>query len=373
MKIAPFKLERYFARWEFAVDYMLSGSDMESYRMSDLLVLADDESRRLWDDLALCYTEAPGHPLLRAEIASLYEGIAPEQVLTFAGAEEGIFALVNVLLGPGDHAVVTWPAYQSLYSIAEATGAEVTLLELQEAEGWRLDIDALRSALRPNTRLIVVNSPHNPTGTLLERETFDALIALTEEAGITLLSDEVYRWLEHDPAMRLPAAAERSARAISVGVMSKAFGLAGLRVGWLVCQDMELLAKVAAFKDYTTICNSAPSEILSLIALRAKDTILTRNRGIVLENLALLDSFFARHNDLFSWVRPAAGCIAFPKLHDTMPIDWFTEALIEEEGVLLLPGTAYDHDGNNFRIGFGRLNFPEGLERVERFVQRHLK
>lgn len=373
VQLPDFTLERYFARWEFAVSYVLCGSDVESYRVEDLLTLADPESRELWNTLALGYTESLGHPLLRQAISTLYEGVASDEVLTFAGAEEAIFILMNVLLGPGDHAIVTWPGYQSLYAVAEATGAEVTLLPLDASNNWRLDLDALRSALRPTTKLIVTNFPHNPTGAQLDRATFDALVSLADETGAYLLSDEVYRLLEYDPADRLPAAVERSRRAISLGVMSKAFGLPGLRIGWVATHDAELLRRMAAFKDYTTICNSAPSEILALIALRARETILARNREIVTRNLELLDRFFIDWSGVFDWVRPRAGSIAFPRLCTEMPIEQFAAELVEQEGVLLLPGSVYDHPGNHFRIGFGRTNMPEALAGLQRFAQRRLR
>ena len=171
VRIADFALERYFARWEFAVEHLLCASDVQAYPMAELLALADDETRALWDGLELGYTESTGHPLLRREIAALYETIEPDEVLTFAGAEEAIFCLANVLLGPGDHAIVTWPAYQSLYEVGRAAGADVTLHELHESDGWAIDIDRLRAQVTPATRLIVVNTPHNPTGMLVDRAT----------------------------------------------------------------------------------------------------------------------------------------------------------------------------------------------------------
>ena len=142
MRIAEFALERYFARWEFAVEHVLCASDVQGVPMAELLALADDETRALWDGLTLGYTESTGHPLLRREIAALYDGIEPDEVLTFAGAEEAIFCLMNVLLGPGDHAIVQWPGYQSLYEVARPTGADVTLHELHEADGWVARRDA---------------------------------------------------------------------------------------------------------------------------------------------------------------------------------------------------------------------------------------
>ncbi len=374
MRIAEFALERYFARWEFAVEHLLCASDVQGYPMADLLALADDETRDLWDGLQLGYTESTGHPLLRREIASLYETIDADEILTFAGAEEAVFCLVNTLVGPGDHVIVTWPAYQSLHEIARAVGADVTLHELRETTGWALDPDALRRQVSPSTRLIVVNAPHNPTGMLPDRATFDAVVAIAAEAGAHLLVDEVYRGLEFDEVDRLPAGADVLPTGVSLGVMSKSYALAGLRVGWLATHDRALLARVAAFKDYTTICSSAPSEILSIIALRARATVLDRSRAIVAGNLDRLDAFFAGWPDRFSWVRPRAGSIGFPRL--TVPgirIDDWSAALVEAEGVLLLPGSQFGYPGNHFRLGFGRTDLPEALERLEAFATRTLR
>ena len=374
MRIADFALERYFARWEFAVEHVLCGSDVQGYPMAELLALADGEARALWDGLALGYTESSGHPLLRREIAALYEALDADDVLVFAGAEEGIFCLANVLLDPGDHAVVMWPGYQSLYEVGRATGADVTLHELREADGWRLDVDLLRRQVTPSTKLIVVNAPHNPTGMLPDRATFDVLVAVAEDAGAHLLVDEVYRHLEFDPADRLPAAADALERGISLGVMSKSLAMPGLRIGWLATRDRDLLARCAAFKDYTTICSAAPSEILALIGLRARETVLGRSRAIVDANLERLDAFFDAWADRFTWVRPTAGSIGFPRL--TVPgvaiDDWATQ-LVESEGVLLLPGSQFGFGGNHFRLGFGRTDLPVALDRLEAFAERTLR
>jgi aspartate/methionine/tyrosine aminotransferase len=374
MRIADFALERYFARWEFAVEHLLCASDVQAYPMDELLSLADDETRALWDGLTLGYTESTGHPLLRREIASLGAGLEADDVLVFAGAEEGIFCLVNVLLGPGDHAVVTWPGYQSLYEIARATGADVTLHELREDADWRLDLDLLRGQVTPSTKLIIVNAPHNPTGMLPDRATFDGVVAIAEEAGAHLLMDEVYRFLEFDADDRLPAGAAVMARGVSLGVMSKSFAMAGLRIGWLATRDRDLLARCAAFKDYTTICASAPSEILALIGLRAREAVLDRSRGIVTANLERVEAFFEAWPDRFAWVRPRAGSVGFPRL--TVPgvgIDDWAAGLVEAEGVLLLPGSQFGFGGNHFRLGFGRTDLPVALERLEAYAARTLR
>jgi aspartate/methionine/tyrosine aminotransferase len=372
MQIRPFALERYFAQHEFSAELLLCSSDVESYALRELLALADDETRALWDELSLGYTETAGHPLLRAEIAALYPGLEPDDVLVFAGAQEAIFAFAQAGLGGDDHAVVVTPDYQSLHEVARAAGAEVSSVELEHASGWTLDLDEVRRALRPDTAAIVVNFPHNPTGAHIDRPTLDGLVEIAEEAGAHLFSDEVYRWLEHAPAALLPGAAELSARALSLGVMSKTFALPGLRIGWLACRDRELLARIAAIKDYTTICSSAPSEILALIALRRREEVVARSRAIVDANLPLLDEFFARWNGVFEWVRPRGSAIGFPRLVADVAIEDFARALVDEEGVLLVPGSIYEHPGNHFRIGFGRRNMPEALARLERFAGARL-
>jgi aspartate/methionine/tyrosine aminotransferase len=370
--LREFQLERYFARHEFSTPFLLCSSDVESYQLDELLALADEETAALWGRLGLGYTESAGHPLLRAEIARLYDGLCADDVLVFSGAEEAIFAFANVGLDRGDHAVVVWPAYQSLYELAGAAGAEVTLVRLEHEAGWRLDVEAVRAAMRPNTRAIVVNFPHNPTGAHIDRPTLDALLELADEAGARLFSDEVYRWLELHPADHLPGAAELSERALSLGVMSKTFASPGLRIGWLATRDRALLERLGALKDYTTICNSAPSEILALIALRARDQVVARTRAIVDANLPLVDDFFARWRGVFEWVRPRGASIGFPRLLGRTPIDDFARELASSEGVLVLPGSLYDHPANHFRLGFGRRNLPEALTRLDRFAAQRL-
>jgi aspartate/methionine/tyrosine aminotransferase len=373
MRLPPFELERFFARYEFEVPYLLSSSDVEPFSMTELLGLADESGRERWDGLALGYTEPQGAPFLREAIAELYTGVEPDDVLVFAGAEEAIFAFAGVALEPGDHAIVVWPSYQSLHELARAAGADVTLLALDHESGWALDLDELERSLRPRTRAIIVNFPHNPTGAHLDRASFERLVGLADEAGARLFSDEVYRWLEHNEALRLPAAVETSQRALSLGVMSKTFALAGLRIGWLATHDRELLGRLAAFKDYTTICNSAPSEVLASIALRALDRVVARSHSIVAANLPLLDDFFQRFDEAVEWVRPRAGPIGFPRLTVAgTDIDRFCEELARDAGVLLLPGTVYGDDRKHFRLGFGRRSMPDALERFEAYLARRL-
>jgi aspartate/methionine/tyrosine aminotransferase len=366
MQIADFALERYFARWEFAVRHVLCASDAEPLPMAELLALADADARDKWDSLRLGYTESLGLPALRAEIARLYAGLDADDVITFAGAEEGVFLYMHAALRAGDHVVVVWPAYQSLHEVARSIGASITLVPL-DSRDWSLDVDAVAAAMRPNTKAIVVNSPHSPTGAQLDPGQFARLVDIAELHGVHLFSDEVYRFLEHG-APRLVTAAETSPRGVSLGVMSKAFGMAGVRIGWIATRDRPLRERLASLRDYTTICSSAPSELLSLIGLRARDRLVERTTSIICANLALLDDFFRRQAERFSWVRPRAGTVAFPRLIDRNADD-FAAGLVEREGVLILPASLFGYPGNHFRLGFGRRDMPEALERFERFSE----
>ena len=366
MKIPPFKLERYFAQYEFNVQYLLCSSDCESVTVQDLLELepgAQESLQRCW----LGYTESPGSASLRQEICRIYTTIQPEQVLVHSGAEEAIFLFMQAVLQPGDHAIVHWPCYQSLVEVASAIGCEVTLWQADERNGWAPDIDALKRNIRPNTRVVVLNTPHNPTGYLMGQDAFLEVNRLTQERGIPLFSDEVYRESEYHLADRLPAACDVNELAVSLGVTSKTYGLAGLRIGWIATHNAEIYARMAALKDYTTICNSAPSEFLAELALRHREKLAQRNLEIITGNLAILDGFFERHARAFSWIRPNAGSIAFPHLKGEA-IDLFCHTLVTQAGVLLLPGSLFDDRGNHFRIGFGRKNLPEAVTRLEEFL-----
>ena len=366
MKIAPFRIEQYYAVHEFTAPYMLSSSDAESVAIADLLALEPDALERLLAQ-RLGYTESVGAPELRAAIAPIYETLSPDDVVVVAAAEEAIFVAYHALLEPGDHVVVETPCYESALQVARSAGAAVTEWRRSASDGWAHDLDALRSALRPDTKLVYINSPHNPTGMQMSREVLDAVVGLCAERGAWLFSDEVYRELEHDPADRLPAACDLYERALSLGSMSKTYGLPGLRLGWLACRDRDALQRIVDLKHYTTICSSAPSELLSALALRHRDVLADRNRGIVLANLPLLDAFFERHADVLSWVRPTAGPIGFPRLHGVDDATAFCEQLVAAEGVLLLPGAVYDEPGH-VRVGFGRAAMPEALERLERYI-----
>lgn len=369
MQLEPFHLERYFSRYEFSARYLLSSSDCESVAMAELVAGADEECRSLWDGLTLGYTESPGLPLLRHEIAALYEGLGADEVLEVV-PEEGILLAMMVLLEPGDHVVTTWPGYQSLFGVAERLGCEVTYWQPEEDDDWRFDPHVLRAALRPTTRLVVVNFPHNPTGSLPSRGDFDEILGMVEDAGAHLFCDEMYRWLEQDAGERLPSAIERYGKAITLCGMSKTFSLPGLRVGWLATHDGELLRRIAAAKDYTTICAGAPGEILAVMGLRARDEIVAGNLRRIATNADRVEALAAARPGLFEWVRPRAGSIGLARLGVEEGALAFCQRLVAEAGVMLAPSTVFGYGDAHVRFGLGRATFPEGLDVLEEWLDR---
>lgn len=372
MLLPEFRLESYFGVWEFKARYHLTASDAETLPMHDLLEMADAGDRKRWEQMRLGYIPSEGTPELRQAIAATYDAIEPEDVLCFAGAEEGLYCAMHALLQAQDHAIVLVPNYQSMESVPRSI-CEVSGIALNERRGWNLDIEELRAALRPNTRLVALNFPNNPTGKIVDRRTFEAIIELCRERGIYLFSDEVYRGIERDESVRLPQAADLYERALSLNVVSKAYGLPGLRVGWIACRERDLLAHMLALKHYLSICNAAPSEILAVIALKARHRILTRNRDLAAENLRALDSFFTRHIERFEWYPPDGGCIAYPRYLGADGVEAFCKRLLEEAGVLLLPASMYRSEllalpRDRFRIGYGRSGISAALSAFDAFL-----
>lgn len=371
--LRDFDLEVYFSRWQPVARHHLTASDSETLTLSELLALGDAADRRAWESLSLGYVDPRGTERLRRAIAAGYADLGAAQILCFAGAQEAIHTAMHALLAPDDHAIVVTPNYQSMETIPKGLCA-VSGVTLDPADAWSLDIDAVAAALRPATRLIAINFPNNPTGKILERERFQALVALCERRGIWLFSDEVYRLIERDPAMRLPAAVDVSERGLSLGSLSKSFGLPGLRVGWIACRDRALLERMERVKHYLSICNAAPGELLAAIALESADHILARNRRIAAENVGRLNEFFGAHRELFHWYVPDGGVVGYPRYNGAEGVEAFCARLIERHGVLLLPASVYRSDlaatpVDRFRIGFGRSDLAAGLDALRAGIQ----
>ena len=371
MPIEPFGIERFFAKHEFSTPHLLGVSDCESMAIGDLLELEPGADRGL-TELRLGYTESEGGIELRKAIAATYQGLGPEHILVHAAGVEVIYALAHAVLGKGDHAIVQTPCYQILRSAPAMTGAEVSLWAGRPEDDWAPDPRDLARLIRPETRLIVINTPHNPTGHQFDREDLEWLLQMGEERGILILVDEAYRGAEYDPTDRLPSAAELSESACSLGLLSKGYGLPGLRVAWLATRNAKVRQAVSIFKDYTTICSPGPSEYLGALALRHSEVLLGRTRERLKTNLALLEIFMDKYSDIFDWVPPQAGPITFPRLTSGSAAD-FSARLREEAGVLVVPGGLFDAKCEAIRIGFGRAAFPAGLEVMDQWMEQKLK
>ncbi|MFE0028546.1 aminotransferase class I/II-fold pyridoxal phosphate-dependent enzyme [Amycolatopsis sp. NPDC059021] len=372
--LPEFRLESYFSRWEFVAKYHLTASDAQTVSKAELLAMASPEDRERWEGMDLSYSETYGLPALRAAIADTYENLEAEDVLCFAGAEEALNLAMHVLLDADDHAIVVTPNYQAAETIPLSI-CEVTGIALDPSDGWSLDVDALERAIRPNTKVISVNFPNNPTGTIPGRRTWERLVRLAEDHGIRLFSDEVYRGVELDAETTLPQAADLSAGALSLNVLSKAYGLGGLRIGWIACRDRTLLRRLERAKHYASICNSTVSEVLALIALHCRESLLDRNRRIIAANVPRFDAFFAAFPDLFEWQPPKGGCVTFPRYLGADGVEAMCADLVAEAGVLLLPASLYVSEltpvpTDRFRVGVGRKDPQEALEVWASWIER---
>jgi aspartate/methionine/tyrosine aminotransferase len=376
MQMLPdFRLETHFSKWEFKARYHMTASDAESMSMRNLLAMATPEEREAFEGMWLGYTETFGAPDLRDAIAATYAAQSASDILCFAGASEGIFAANTVILDKDSHAIVVTPNYQSHETLPVAI-CDATWVPLDPEDNWSLDIDRVAAAIRPNTKLMTLNFPHNPTGAILPLDRYQALIELCRKHGIYILHDEIFNGLGPSDAQHLPFIADVYERGLSLNVTSKAYGLPGLRIGWIACQDGNVLSKMERMKHYLSICNSGPSERLAMIALRNRDKILARNCAIVDENLPKWDAFFARHKDLFEWQRPDGSCMAFPRYKGADGVEAFTTSLVEESGVLFLPSTIYSSDlsptpQDRLRLGFGRANLDEGIAALDAHLMRN--
>lgn len=372
--LPDFRLETHFSKWEFKARFHMTASDAESITLRELLAMGTPQEREQFESLWLGYTETFGAPDLRAAAAAMYETRSAEDVLCFAGASEGIFAANTVLLDKDSHAVVVTPNYQSHETLPIAI-CEATGVPLDPEDNWSLDIDRVKDAIRPNTRLVTINFPHNPTGAILSLDRYEALIELCRKHGIYILHDEIFNGLGRSGVQHLPFVTDLYERGLSLNVTSKSFGLPGLRIGWIACQDRELLSKMERMKHYLSISSSGPSERLTVIALNNRKKLLDRNNAIVDKNLPKWDAFFAAHESLFDWYQPDGSCMAFPRYKGRDGVAAFTQSLVEEAGVLLLPSTIYRSElgptpKDRFRLGYGRTGLDAGLAAMSDHIAR---
>lgn len=353
-----FLLERYFARHEFSARFMLSSSDCDGLPMEQLISLADSSELTLWKGLRLGYTESPGSIFLREKISALYSAISPDDTVVASPGELN-YITMNLLTGPGDHAVVVSPSYQSLYEVIRSTGCDVSFWRPEEGT-WKFDIDALEALIRPQTKLIVINFPHNPTGAYISVKELTKIVDIARRAGAWLFSDEMYRSLLIEENLEeLPAVCDIYEKGISLWGMAKSFALAGLRIGWIACRDRQFLQRVLSFKDYLSICSSAPSEVLAAIALGHKEKLISDNISKIKSNLHIFSRFAAGSAIFGNFTPPRAGSVAFVPVNCAGTSLQFSDSLVERTGIMTVPAEMFEYPGRYLRIGFGR----NGLEK----------
>jgi len=369
MKIETFALERWMTTWETQVEYDIAESGIYPMSVNELLDLLPDvelESTLAGLlDLRLGYSEAPGSIELRSLLAETYKDTGPDNILVTTGAIEANFLAFNVLLDPGDHVVAVYPAYQQLYSVPRAIGCDVSLWKLRPENEFRYDLDELKTLVQPNTKLIVINTPHNPTGAMLSADDLRRIYALAESLDAHVLCDEAYRWLNIPGGDALaPPLRDLGERAITVGTFSKPFGLPGLRTGWLA-GPADFIAQCWHMRDYISLSPGKLNDALAVIALQQREQIVERTRSIVATNLATAERWFAENADVASWTPPRGGLLAMMRYSLDIPSAELADRLAGEYSVMLAPGSAFGYE-HHLRIGVGQTPdiFAEGLART---------
>ena len=351
MKIDAFQVEMWMNEYEETCAYNLAETCVRSLTTGELLALSGrrDEILAEMEAMPLTYGSIIGSPRLRGLIAGLYAAQTLDNVIVTHGAI-GANALVHeTLVEPGDHVISVLPTYQQHYSIPASYGAEVDVLRLREENGWLPDLDELRAMVRPQTKLIAINNPNNPTGSLMSAELLEGIVEIARAVGAWVLCDEVYRGIDQEGDGFTASIADLYDRGISTASMSKPFSLAGLRLGWIVANP-ELIEAVAIHRDYTTISVGRLDDLFACVALENRDAILGRAREITRANLAILDEWLSGRADI-SYVKPAGGTTALLSYEAAIGSYDFCTSLLERTGVMLTPGAAFEIEGT-VRIGF---------------------
>ena len=363
MKINSFKLERYFAQHEFTAKYLLSSSDCDGYELNYVLDNASQEELELWQNIRLGYTESAGNALLREAILQFYHLQSIENVVVASPGELN-FISMNVLLNPGDHVITISPCYQSLSEVVKSIGCHLSYWK-PNPDNWEFNTRDLEVLFKDNTRLIIINFPHNPTGSYITKDQLNEIVEIARRNNVYIFSDEMYYKLIYGDTRELPPISDIYEKGISLWGTSKTFGMAGLRTGWLVSQDTRFINEVVSFKDYLSICNSATSEVLSIIALNNIDCFLNPNIQKIDKNIRLFQEFSNRNTLVDSFIPPKAGSVAFVKLQIEKSALQFSNELIEKTGIMTVPSEMFDYPGKYIRVGFGRENLPDTLHKLQ--------
>ncbi len=362
MEVVPAHLEYWMRAYYFETEIDLGSSGVQNFSLGELRQLFNIATEDL-DRIVLHDSRTLGDPELRKAIGDRWAKGNAERVMATNGSSEANYLVMHSLLEPGDEVVVLDPFYQQLYSIAETIGCKLKRWRLRFEDNFRPDLSEARRLIGPQTRMIVVNFPHNPTGASLTPAELDELIELASGAGAYLVWDAAFAEISYDsPVLTDPG--ERYDRSITLGTLSKAYGLPGLRVGWCLAAP-DVLERLIRLRDYTTLHLSPLVELVATRAIENGDLLLKPRLAQARHNLELLSSWVDRHSEFVSIVRPQGGVCVFMRLHNVDDVEDFCRQFAHEYSVLLVPGTSF-RDPNYVRLGFGcsTAELTEGLSRL---------
>jgi aspartate/methionine/tyrosine aminotransferase len=365
MQFKPFLLDAWFDQYEHNIEFNLGASTGPTWTVNEILSLADDETRHRFLEHKLVYGHPGGADSLREAIAEM-QHVPIETVQIVTGASEALVALMWLAAEPGANVIIPLPGFTTFSALPESLGLETRFYRLHRENGFRIDPDEIKRLTDSKTKLILVNSPHNPTGATIGDGEMEALHDFAAERGIQLVSDEVYHPIYH---RRQTRSAARLPHVTVIADLSKAFSIAGVRTGWMIEQDAHRRQQYWTARAYFSICNSTTGEILSEIAIRKRDVVLGRTQEVATRNLKLLEHFMADHRDVFGWIPPVGGMTAFPWLVSGENDRPFCQAAAEH-GILLAPGDCFD-EPSHFRLGFAAAgdNFSRALDHFAAFVK----
>ena len=371
MKVDTFLVERFMDAYENNVELNLAETCVDPFTLGEFLSLTGREA--LFEELKgmqLTYGSIEGSRNLRRGLANLYETVTPENILVAGGAIGANFLVFYSFVEPQDTVISIFPAYQQLYSVAKSLGANVKLLSLREDNKWLPDVDKLAELVDDRTKLIVINNPHNPTGSLIDADLLKKICSIAEEAGAYLLCDESYRGLYVDQKDFVPSAVDLSKNAIVTGSFSKAFSLSGLRLGWIASNE-QVIEECRRHRDYTTISNGMIDDALAALAVKHADRIYARNLKIIRTNHQIL-SRYIENEPLISWIPSRAGSIAFLRYNLKLSSEDLCVRLIKDKGTFLVPGSCFGMEGF-LRIGYGCKTevLEAGLSRFKDFLNSY--
>ena len=370
MKIKPFAVEEWMNAWEVGAKYNIAETCVDSISMNELFELTGEDKTEFLNRLCarrLSYGDIEGLPEFRKGVCGLYKTLNIENIVPTHGASGANHHVFYSLISPGDRVVSIMPTYQQLYSIPESYGADVQILHLSKENNYLPDLEKLRRLVTPETKMICINNPNNPTGALMSEQMLREIVEIARSADAWILCDEVYRHLSQEDGW-CPSIVDLYEKGISVSSMSKVFSLAGLRLGWIATHDMSVVKSCLSHRDYNLVSCGVFDEMLAAAALKHRDKLLERSRKIVRENLQILDDWVSSE-PYVSYVKPKAGTTALVYYDLDIPSYEFCEEMYKKTGAFVTPGDCFEVP-HSMRIGYayGKQDLIDGLKAISEYI-----